>query len=225
MAYFVERNNGLFGLQLTIFSEELPNYLSLGFIAADVTAAEKDADYMAWLVKCAAITAKYKLAWTAFLDLARAGSADVLVLTPPLAPIFDAMPTLVLPGIEKRFAQKAAKAKANPNCSVDIQKILGIYTTPDGAVHIAPDLKAIFQAGYPVLSFHKYGHSAVNIYRNTGSGYDSKPFKTLTKSPFKDTDLPATGVSGHYKYKGIFVVNDVEMGNFSPEISVNVVGR
>ena len=223
--YFVEKNDPLFGLQLSIFAEELPHYLSLGFVAAEVTQAVEDAEFMAWIIKCDAIVAKNKLGWKAFEGLARNGSADVLVLTPPVTPTFDVMPTLVKPGIQKRFAQKAAKAKANPNCSDDIQRILGIFTTPDAAVTIAPDLKVKEEAGYPQLSFHKYGHSAINIYRNTGAGYEAKPFKTLTKSPFLDTDLPAIGVAGHYKYKGIYVVNDIETGSFSPEISVNVVGR
>ena len=225
MSYFVEGNGPLFSLQITIFSEQLPNYLSLGFNAGDVTAAVNDAAFMAWLVKCDALVAKNKHGWTAFENLGRIGSAHVLILTPPVAPVFDVMPTLVLPGIQKRFAQKAAKAKANPNCSEDIQKILGIYTTTDAGVVTAPDLKVKEEAGYPLLSFHKYGHVAINLYRNTGAGYDSKPYKTLTKSPFMDTDLPAIGVAGHFKYKGIYVVNDIETGSFSPEISINVVGR
>ena len=225
MAYFVEQNNGLFSLQITIFSEQLPNYLALGFVADDVTEAVEDAAFMAWLVKCAAISENYKLSWTSFLDLARAGSATVLALLPPAEPVLDVMPLLVKPGIEKRFAQKAAKAKSNPDCSENVQKILAIYTTPDGSVHLAPDLKVKEEAGYPQLSFHKYGHAAVNIYRNTGTGYASAPYKTLTKSPFLDTDLPAIGVTGQYKYKGIYVVNDVETGSFSTEVSANVMGR
>ena len=226
MAYFVQENNGLFSLQITIFSEELPHYQTLlGFNAAEVLEAVNDAAFMAWMEKCDATVAMYKLGWKAFEDTGRGGSKTVLVLTPPVAPVFDAMPTLVLPGIQMRFAQKAAKAKANPNCSDGIQKILGIFTAPDSAVTTAPDLKVKEEAGYPQLSFHKYGHAAINIYRNTGTGYGSTPFKTLTKSPFLDTDLPAIGIAGQYKYKGIFLVNDVETGSFSPEISVNVVGR
>ena len=225
MAYFVEQNNGLFSLQTIILSEQLPNYLFLGFVDDDVTEAVDDAAYMAWLVKCVSIETKSKLGWTAFLDLAREGSSKVLILTPPVAPVFDAMPTLVLPGIQKRFTQKAAKAKANANCSEDIQKILGIYTTPDGVVTVAPDLKVKEEAGYPQIGFHKYGFVAINVYRDTGSGYGSAPYKTLTKSPFLDTALPATGVTARYKYKAIFIVNDVETGSFSPEISINVVGR
>ena len=225
MSYFVEDNNELFSLQITIFSEQLPNYLFLGFVAEDVTAAVDDAAFMAWLVKSADSVEKSKLSWTSFLDLGRDGSASVLALTPPSDPVFDVMPTLVSPGIQKRFAQKAARAKANPNCSESIQKILGIFTTPDGVVTTAPDLKVKEDAGFPELSFHKYRHTAVNIYRNTGAGYGSAPYKTLTHSPFQDTDLPAIGVSGQYKYKGIYVVNDKETGSFSPEVSANVVGR
>ena len=226
MSYFVEGNTPLFSLQISIFAQELPHYeVLLGFDAAEVTEAVEDAAYMAWVVKCDATVAKYKLGWKSFEGLTREGSADVLVLTPPAAPVFDVMPLLVKPGVQKRFTQKAAKAKANKDCSEDIQKILGIYTTPGAVVTIAPDLKVKEEAGYPLLSFHKHGRIAINLYRNTGTGYDSKPYKTLTKSPFLDTDLPAIGVAGHFKYKGIYVVNDIETGSFSPEISINVVGR
>ena len=48
MAYFVEKNNGVFSLQLIIFSEELSDFLALlGFDATDETEAEDDAAFMA----------------------------------------------------------------------------------------------------------------------------------------------------------------------------------
>ena len=223
--YFVEQNNIMFSSQITGFSKELPHYADdFGFTKDEVAEAVSDAAFMAWLVKSELAEEKNKFAWISFVNDSRSGADGALVLVPPVPIVLDAMPTLVLPGIEKRFAQKAAKAKAK-GCSDAIQKILGIYTSPKSTEVTEPDLKVRQEAGHPELSFHKYGYVAINLYRNTGSGYESKPYKTLTKSPFLDTDLPAIGVAAHYKYKAIYIVNDVETGSYSPEVSINVVGK
>ena len=223
--YFVKQNNVQFSNQISGFSKELPHYSDgLGFTKDEVTEAANDANFMAWLVKSEMTEERNKLSWTAFVNASRDGADGALVLVPPVAIVLDAMPTLVLPGIEKRFAQKAAKAKAN-GCSEAIQKILGIYTSPETTEVTVPDVKVREEAGFPEISFHKYGHAAINLYRNTGTGYGSKPYKTLTKSAFIDTDLPAIGVTAQYKYKGIYTVNDIETGSYSPEVSINVVGK
>jgi len=220
--YFLEQSNVKFSSQITGFSKELPHYSDgLGFTKDDITESVNDAAFMAWLVKSEDAEERNKLSWTAFVNASRNGTG---VLVPPVAVVIDAMPTLVLPGLDKRFAQKASKAKAN-GCSEAIQKILGIYTSSDTVEVTEPDVKVKEEAGYPEVSFHKYGHNAMNLYRNTGTGYSSKPYKTLTKSPFLDTDLPASGVAAQYKYKGIYTANDVETGSYSPEVSINVMGK
>ena len=223
--YFIKQNNGEFSVQITGFAKELPHYSDdLGFTKDEVTEAADDAAFMAWLVKSEIAQEKNKLAWTAFVNASRDNLNGALVLVPPVAIVLDAMPKLVLPGLQGRFAQKAAMAKAN-GCSEAIQKILGIFTSPDTTQVTEPVLKLKEEAGYPEVSFQKHGHNAINLYRNTGTGYGSNPYKTLTKSPFLDTDLPANGVAAQYKYKGIFTVNDVETGSYSAEVSINVVGK
>ena len=226
MSYFIEGNVALFSTQLTKFSVRLPIYAAdLGFSVDEKKEAVDDAAYMAWIVKTYEDAETNKLAWKAYETLARDGSVDILVLVPPSPIVIAAAPTLVAPGIQRRFAQKAAKAKANTKCSESVQKDLGIYTTPDAVVTIIPDLKVAEQAGHPMLIFTKHGFLVVNLYRDAGTGYGSNPYKTLTKSHFVDYGLPAAGVAAHYKYKIVFVENDVEVGSFSPEVSINVVGR
>ena len=224
--YFIEGNVSAFSTQLTKFSVKLPTYAAdLGFSVDEKKEAVDDAAYMAWIVKTDEDSATSKLAWKAYELLAREGSVDVTVLIPPSAFVITVSPTLVEPGIQRRFAEKAAKAKANPKCSEAIQKDLGIYSAPDAAVTITPDLKVASQAGHPELIFTKHGFLVINLYRDAGTGYGTAPYKTLTKSHFVDYDLPAVGVTAHYKYKIVFVENDVEVGNFSPEVSINVIGR
>jgi|GEM_PF-2494328 len=224
--YFIDQNTEEFSTQISVFAKQLPKYSDLlGFDDDEKTEAVNDAAYMAWVVKTTASRNKNKLAWTAYENLTRNGSDEVLVLTAPIETAITAPPTLVLPGIQKRYAQKAAKAKANPNCSVDIQKILDIYKNTATDTSTSPNLRLKEEAGYPLISFFKYDFVAINLYRDIGDGYGSKPYKTLTTSPFLDTDLPALGITARYKYKGIFVVKDVETGSFSPEVSINVIGR
>jgi hypothetical protein len=49
--------------------------------------------------------------------------------------------------------------------------------------------------------------------------------KTANRSPIKNTHLPAAGQTALYKYKAIYVENDVEVGAMSAELSIAVVGR
>ena len=156
-SYFIEQNTGEFSKQLTLFAEQLPNYADLlSFDDDEIADAVNDAAYMAWVVKTLASIEGNKVAWTAYELLTRSGSTEVLVLTEPAAPVLTAPPTLVLPGVQKRFSQKAAKAKANNNCSESIQKTLDIYTTPDAPVTTPPELTLKEEAGYPLISFYKY---------------------------------------------------------------------
>ena len=224
--YFIESSVSLFSTQLTKFATRLPTYAAdLGFSTDEKKETVDDAAYMAWIVQTDADAETSKLAWKAYETLAREGSVDVAVLIPPAAMVITAAPTLVEPGIQRRFAQKAAKAKANTKCSEAVQKDLGIYTAPDAVVTVIPDLKVAEQAGHPELIFTKHGYLVINLYRDAGAGYGTAPYKTLTKSHFVDYDLPAVGVTAHYKYKIVFVEDDVEVGSFSPEVSINVIGR
>ncbi len=226
MSYFIEKNVSDFSTQLTKFATRLPTYATdLGFSVDEKKEAVDDAAYLAWIIKTDEDAATSKLAWKAFELLAREGSVDVAELIPPAAVVITVAPTLVAPGIQRRFAQKAAKAKANPKCSEAVQKDLNIFSSPKAVVTVTPELKVALQAGYPELIFTKHGFIVINLYRDAGTGYSTAPYKTLTKSHFIDYDLPAVGVTAHYKYKIVFVENDVEVGNFSPEVSITVIGR
>ncbi|MCX6187856.1 MAG: hypothetical protein NTU43_12855, partial [Bacteroidetes bacterium] len=140
---------------------------------------------------------------------------------PPVAPAIEAMPALVKPGIQARFAQKANKAKAAAGATDTILKALGIFSQSSSTTNPAdsPDLKVSIHAGYPELSFHLYGYQAVNIYK------DGKLCKTAHSSPYKDKDLPAAGTTALVKYKAIYLDHDEETGTMSPEVSIAVEGK
>lgn len=230
MDYFIERNSQAFSVQLHTFAKELPSYATLlGFSATEVAEAVADAAYVDWMVKSENIIAAYAVEFKHYEHLARHGATGVTVLTPPALPALDAAPALVAPGIQKRFAQKANKAKANPQCSLAIQQKLNIAPSSASTAKntTAPDLKVALNAGFPEISFHKYSHQAVSLYRDKGDGkgYGSAPYKTLHHSPFVDKDLPNAGQTAQYKYKMVYLDHDEEAGDFSAEASIAVVGR
>jgi hypothetical protein len=226
--YFVAQNDKSFSIQLTAFAAALPAYATLlGFSTDELKETTTDAAYMNWVVNCRDMVDNFELEWSKFSKAVRKASLESTnVLTPPTLPTLPAMPALVQPGIQDRFTQKAAKAKSNINCTTAIQEKLGIAALHTTAEHLTPDLKIKYSAGYPEISFHRFEHQAINLYKDKGDGQGyGKPFKTLMKSPFTDTELPAVGTSAVFKYKAVYIDNNIEVGNFSAEQSVLVTGR
>jgi hypothetical protein len=229
MGYFVESNDELFANQLDQFASELPNYKAeLGFTDAEVNEAKDDAAYMKWVVKTDSIYADFSHGYKSFKNQARYGKSMMALLAPP-TPIIDAVPKAVKDGIQARFVQKANKAKNAIGVTRDILKLLGLVGSGSGSkgdsVKDTPSLKVIFNAGYPEVSFHLNGYKSINLYKDAGSGYGNNPYKTITRSPFRDKELPAVGETALYKYKAIYVLNDEETGMMSGEVSIAVVGR
>ena len=228
MGYFIESNDELFANQVDTFATELPTYkVVLGFSDAEVAEAVADAAFIKWTVKKDSIIEDYAHSFKTFKHNARHSKTGA-TLAPPAMPIIDAMPAVVKDGIQKRFAQKANKAKAAVGVTTDILQALGIAAASSATSRASspsdtPDLQVILNAGCAELSFHLVGYSAINIYKDTGSG--SHLYKTLHRSPYKDLQLPPIGQTALYKYKAIYVENDDETGAMSAEVSVAVVGK
>ncbi len=224
--YFIPTNREKFAGLLKTFALELPNYkTTLGFVDADVAEAVADADFMGWVVKTEGIQEDYAAGFSSFYKDARYQKTDLDLAAPP-APVIDAMPKTVKSGIQARFAQKVKQAKASANYTETIGKTLGIVSSSSAArgnSNDTPDLKVVLSAGYPELGFKLGGYEAVNVYKDAGNGYSL--LKTAHRSPVKDIHLPAAGQTALYKYKAIYVENDVEVGAMSAEISIAVAGR
>ncbi len=224
--YYIPSNREKFAALLTTFALELPNYkTTLGFSDDDVNEAVDDAAYMSWIVKTADINEDYALGFGSFYKDARYLKTDLDLAAPPV-PVIDTIPKAVKSGIQARFAQKVKQAKASANYTETIGKALGIVgtsTAARGNATDSPELKLLLNGGYPELSFKLNGYEAVNIYKDAGNGYAL--LKTAHRSPVKDIHLPAAGQTALYKYKAIYVENDVEVGTMSAEVSIAVAGK
>lgn len=228
MDYYIKGNNELFANQLSQFATEIPGYkTTLGFTDAEVRAVEEDAAYMLWVVRRDSVLEDYAHSSKAFMHDARHGMGIIALQEPPPL-VLSAAPSAVLPGIQGRFAQLARKAKASAAYTETIGKALGIVgaassTKPGDGV--APDLKVALAAGHAQLSFHLNGFAAVNVYKDSGTGYGSKPYVTQHHSPWKEKEHPASGQTALYKYKAIYMEHDEETGSMSAEVSIAVVGN
>jgi len=228
---FILRTISLFVIQLGTFYTNIKGTLgtTLGFTPAEKTETADDYAYMQWVEKKHDAIIAFSNSYTEFLHLVRYGSKNVSIISEPEFPTFDTPPAIVEAGIQKRFSAKAKKAKANPACTLDVQKLLGI--SPDEAAlpkgDEAPDLKVTESAGYPAISFHKYHNDGINLYRDKGDGkgYGTVPYRNVFFSPFIDKDVPAEGHSAIYKYKAIYLSHDEETGKFSGEVSITIAGR
>lgn len=229
MKYFIESNNEKFSLQLTTFATELPSYSALlGFSNAEETEASQDAAYMKWAVESGNQVDNYQQEVFAFLDIVRYGAPGVETLNPPPPPVLSPPPAPVPPDIERRFQEKARKAKAAKGYTRAIGEKLGIVgdDTEFDPRAGKPKLKVSTDAGYPYLVTSKGRYPAINLYRDMGTGYGGNPYKTLTNPKFRDEDsLPAAGQSRIIKYKAIFIWNNEEVGEWSDEVSVTVAGK
>jgi len=234
MSYFIKQNRAEFSVQVNTFADGIVDLAKpLGFSPAEVKEAQDDATYMSWLVTSLDKAENFGHGYMDFANLVRHGEAGVTVLTKPADLVIVSPLVVVLPDIQGRLAAKANKAKVNPNCTIDMQRTLGIAPASDTPASSAvaaidnPDMTLRTNAGEPEVSFHKYKYEGINLYRDKGDGkgYGNTPYKTLMHSPFLDKDLPAVGVIALYKYKSIYILLDKETGAFSPEVSITVVGK
>ncbi|MBK5285777.1 MAG: hypothetical protein JJE25_10280, partial [Bacteroidia bacterium] len=86
-----------------------------------------------------------------------------------------------------------------------------------------PELKITFDVERPKIKYIKGGTDGLNIYVDRADGGGMKFLKYVTKTTYTDTEeLPAGVTSAVWTYKGIYVVNDTEVGIPSAAVSVTV---
>lgn len=135
----------------------------------------------------------------------------------------------MLGNIFGRLAMQVQAIKANPNYTQAMAADLGIVGAeqpPTDPTTLQPVLGHNLQAGRPNITWKKAGHQGLHIYidRGDGKGFGAMPF-TDTKPDYLDEyPLPAANQTVLWKYKAMYIDDDVEVGNMSNELSVMVAG-
>ena len=225
--YYIKYNNLAFAQQLGLLATNMHDLLiPFGFNAADETSTKADYAYIQWLIEADNMVEKQYHEYKDYLHTVRHNANTGIAVSTPLPLALPDAPTLVMAGIQARYAQKINQIKGNKNCSDDLLKKLDAIASvahKDNAI-AKPDPKVSLDGGFPVISFHKYGYTAANLYKDSGTGYSDQPYKTITTNSFKDqAPLPIAGHTQLLKYKMMYLLHDVETGVISDEISI-VVG-
>ena len=224
---YVEANDDAFVGQLRNFYLKLDKYKTdLGFSEEEV--AEAKGDYLMWKYIVESDNAVEKSAhdFKESKNLFRYGNGNEQNNALPTLPNIDTPPVTVAVNIQLRFTQKAAKAKASSKYTSGIGKDLGIEVVQQTFDPSAgkPNLSVHLDAGYPVLEYKKGKFGGISIYKDTGSGY--VPLTKVFFNHYTDKSaLPAQGTSQMWKYKAIYMYHDEEVGSYSDEVSIAVVGH
>lgn len=227
MKTFIESNDVFFGIQLHNFYEKLTDHGPiLGFTVDEINEAKADSAYWDYCIySCTKMDTTTK-DFFGSKDLLRNGSKKGEVFNGlPSLPAMGTPPALVPAGIQLRFSQKAAKAKASAKYNKAIGKDLGIEAPEE--VFIAsngkPNLKIKLNAGHPEISFVKGKYEGLEIYKDSGNGFSL--LATSFRSGYTDnSSLPPSGVSAVWKYKAIYFHGNVQVGKWSDEASITVIG-
>ncbi len=153
------------------------------------------------------------------------GALPVLTIyptTPAPPPICDAN----VAGILREIAQVCVNSG---NLTEDIAKALGLFEDPT-VVSLAsgtPDLSLkSMSGGHPMLHTVLNGYDGFEVWKDSGIGAGFVFHNVSTSSDFTDQSaLPALGVEVVWKYKIIYRLKNLQIGNWSATISVAVKGN
>lgn len=227
MADYVKVKDLEFVSQLDNFNDKLPSYqATFGLTAGEVTAADADRQYMAFVAIVNNQAGTFSEDWTKFKDLARKGKGGTVIGPFPVPPALTTPPATVLPNIEKRFRDLAQRMKKHASYTTAIGEDLQIeapdeVTDPNTA---KPAIKLRLTGGQVEVMWTKLSMQAIEIHVSRNGG--AFEFLTIDTFPhYTDTaPMPPAGQSQIWKYKAIYRLNDARVGQWSDEVSITVMG-
>ena len=141
----------------------------------------------------------------------------------PVMPDLGVAPVAVNAGFINRLSKLVKKIKSSPNYTEVIGRDLGIVG-PDSPVDLdalMPVLKINLDAGSPRIKAKKGVADGMDVYVDRNDGKGSVFLIRLIKLNFVDlATLPAT--VKEWKYRGMYVVDNENVGKMSAEVSVMV---
>jgi len=227
---YVQGNDNAFSAQLITFKEEIPAYVSVLKLTADVVSGQAaDADYFDYCLKCQGILQNAAIQATGWKDITRDGGTPPPTGAPVAPTLPDPVPT-VSPGIEVRFRALVKLIKANPAYNTAMGQALGIegpQQTPPDLTTIQPEID-VYINGTDVFVDWGWGGYAnyldmceLQVDRGDGKGF--VPLAFVSTPGYTDsTPFPATPTK--WTFRAIYRVNDARVGLWSKLVSLIVGG-
>lgn len=227
MATFINPADGGFGTQLDNFCNKVDTYAAtLGLDAAAVAGIKKDRDYYLYVLEGLQAFQTFGETMTAYKNLLRYGQGTDVLPAFPTIPELGVAPVLVAANVQRRFARLIQDCVNSANYTKTIGEDLGIEApeTPFDPAQGKPVFKnTVASAGHPVLVWKKGKFQGVEIWKNTGGGYQ-KLDRDLSPDYIDKSPLPPAGQSAVWKYKMIYIYKDEPVGQYSEEVAVTVYG-
>ncbi len=149
--------------------------------------------------------------------------------TGSVLPVQPVIPALIapLPGILNRALAIGKSMKKQ-----------GVYTDADGQGlgligvdhnidfnSLKPQITIkLVNGGHPEIHWLKHGLDGIQIFKDSGTGIFSLLAYVSHPPTIDNAPLPAAGTSAIWRYKTIYVHNDMPVGNYSDVVSVTVTG-
>ncbi len=225
---YIMQGGAGFSDQLNTTKNAIAGYAAtLGLTPAQVAAQAADAAYYAHVLENETVlknAARQAVAWA---DIVRDGGASPPTGA-PVAPVLPAAVPPVAPGVEGRFRALVRQIKASTAYNDSIGKALGIEGSEQSAMDettITPVLTLVSSGSQVqvVWGWQGFGNKLdmIEIHVDRGTGYTLLTFDT-TPGYTDTTPLPTTPAK--WTYKAIYRKGDAQIGQWSTEVSIIVVG-
>jgi len=196
----------------------------LGVTPAVISSTKADADFLTGVLSYLNSSESYVSNLVTFKDELLNGNSTVIADIPA----FSAMPThvAVLPGILTRAKALVTVLKVNKALSPVMIQDMGL----EGSEiifdfdNIVVNAKVVIKNSHVYSFWNHQGTNAVDIKCDYDDKLGMVPVGRFTTVHYLEPRLPETGVHAIYKYMYRYVVKDVQVGNWSSEISIAVKG-
>lgn len=223
---FIPASDSEKGIWLNNYTIKLAIYATLlGFTPAEIAALQKDNTFFQYLISTIEVFRQYLLNLIGYKNMAKHALINQHIGALPTVPSLGTPPTAAAEGIFDRVSKMAIRIKAHPNYTDNIGADLGIIS-PVTTVDIAtmkPDITVRLDVGKPHLKWVKGYSDSLDMYvdRNDGAGFVL--LGRFTKNECIDiVTLGAGKVYDEWKYKGIYVISDTQVGLYSNVVSIDV---
>ncbi len=203
----------------------LPLYnTQLNIAPEDILSLTADAKCFRYALQIVSEMQAYSQSWTAYKNLLRDGPGNTTAW-PVAAVLPTPIPTVVKPGVISRLSSLVALIKASKNYTIAMGKDLWLVGAEIVVDPVAwkPIITVQFQAGHPTVQWTKGQAAAIEIWVDRN---DTKGFGLMAINIEPNTTdshvLPEADNSVVWRYKAIYLLHDVQVGQWSDIISVSV---
>jgi hypothetical protein len=211
---------------LSTFNNKLPNYSVLLNIGEDdVTQTGKDYAAYAYTINVLDLIKQTQQNATAYKNALKHADGQPIGSI-PVAPKLGPAPEPVPAGIFDRVRMLVQRIKNHPAYTDSIGQDLNILVPVDvtDPNTIQPVLNYKLDVGRPHLKWQKGIAGAVDLYADHNDGNGFLPVGRFIRGEYVDTTVIGGGkIADDWKYKAIFVIADVQVGQMSQVVTVRAM--